>query len=126
MRGKTGVKLYDGKHFKELYAAIVEEADFTYGDTNMKTGAEIGYRFEYDIREDMQFVSSGYYRHFFEYGEYELSIALTAKEISSLFVIKSTFQQILYCACNIVKGFLKLFMITAGIPINTAKIIYKR
>ncbi len=71
LRGKTGVKLYDGKHFKELYAAIVEEADFTYGDTNMKTGAEIGYRFEYDIREDMQFVSSGYYRHFFEYGKYE-------------------------------------------------------
>ena len=71
LRGKAGMKLYDGKHFKELYAALVEEADFTYGDTNMKTGAEIGYKFEYDIKDDMKFVSNGFYRHFFEYDKYE-------------------------------------------------------
>lgn len=70
LRGKTGIKLYEGKYFKELYAAAVEEADFTYGDTNMKTAGEIGYKFEYQIREDMKFVSDGYFRKFFIYDMY--------------------------------------------------------
>ena len=70
LRGKTGIKLYEGKYFKELYAAAVEEADFTYGDTNMKTAAEVGYQFEYEIREDMKFVSDGYFRKFFIYDKY--------------------------------------------------------
>lgn len=70
IRGKTGVKLYEGKYFKELYAAAVEEADFTYGDTNMKTAAEIGYQFEYQIRDDMKFVSDGFFRKFFIYDMY--------------------------------------------------------
>ncbi len=71
LRGKTGMKLYEGKHFKELYAAMVEEADFTYGDTNMKTGAEVGYKFETPVRDGMNFVSDGFYRHFFVYSQYE-------------------------------------------------------
>jgi len=71
LRGKAGMKLYEGKHFKELYAAVVEEADFTYGSANMKTGAEVGYQFAYDIREGMKFVSDGFYRHFFVYDQYE-------------------------------------------------------
>jgi hypothetical protein len=71
VRGKAGLKLYEGHYFKELYAAAVEEADFTYGNTNMKTAGEIGYKFEYDIREGMKFVSDGYYRQFFVYDKYE-------------------------------------------------------
>lgn len=71
LRAKSGLKLYEGKHFKELYIAAVEEADFTYSQTNMKTAGEIGYKFECDIREDMKFVSDGYYRHFFIYDQYE-------------------------------------------------------
>ena len=70
LRGKTGLKLYEGKYFKELYAAAVEEADFTYGDTNMKTAGEIGYKFEYVIRDDMKFISDGYFRKFFIYDKY--------------------------------------------------------
>lgn len=70
LRGKTGLKLYEGKYFKELYAAAVEEADFTYGDTNMKTAGEIGYKFEYVIRDDMKFISDGYLRKFFIYDKY--------------------------------------------------------
>ena len=70
LRGKTGIKLYEGKYFKELYAAAVEEADFTYGDTNMKTAAEVGYKFEYAIRDDMKFISDGYFRKFFIYDRY--------------------------------------------------------
>ncbi|MBR2300034.1 MAG: hypothetical protein IJ870_05630 [Alphaproteobacteria bacterium] len=70
LRGKTGLKLYEGKYFKELYAAAVEEADFTYGNTNMKTAGEIGYKFEYQVRDDMKFVSDGYFRKFFVYDKY--------------------------------------------------------
>lgn len=70
LRGKTGLKLYEGKYFKELYAAAVEEADFTYGDTNMKTAGEVGYKFEYVIRDDMKFISDGYLRKFFIYDKY--------------------------------------------------------
>lgn len=71
LRGKAGLKLYEGKHFKELYAALVEEADFTYGSAVMKTGGEVGYQFEYEIRDGVKFVSDGYYRRFFEYDQYE-------------------------------------------------------
>lgn len=71
LRGKAGLKLYEGHHFKELYIAAVEEADFTYGGTNMKTAGEIGYKFEYNIRDDMTFVSDGFYRQFFAYNTYE-------------------------------------------------------
>ena len=70
LRGKTGIKLYEGEYFKELYAAVVEEADYTYHDTNMKTAGEIGYKFEYEIRDDMKFVSDGYFRKFFIYDKY--------------------------------------------------------
>lgn len=71
LRAKTGLKLYDGKYFKQLYAAIVEEDDMTYGSDNMKTGAEIGYEFSYPINENTSYISDGYYRHFFSYSEKE-------------------------------------------------------
>lgn len=71
LRAKSGLKLYEGKHFKELYAALVEEADFTYGSAVMKTGGEVGYQFEYELRDGVKFVSDGYYRRFFEYDKYE-------------------------------------------------------
>ena len=70
LRGKTGFKLYEGAHFKELYVAAVEEADFTYGNTNMKTAGEIGYQFEYQIRDDMKFISNGFWRQYFVYDTY--------------------------------------------------------
>lgn len=71
LRAKAGIKLYDGKYFKQLYAAVVEEDDMTYNSDNMKTGAEIGYEFSYPINENTSFVSDGYYRHFFSYSEKE-------------------------------------------------------
>jgi len=69
IRGKTGMKLYDGKYFKQLYVAVVEEDDMTYREDNMKTGGEIGYEFNYPINETTAFISEGFYRHFFEYSE---------------------------------------------------------
>lgn len=71
LRAKAGIKLYDGKYFKQLYAAVIEEDDMTYNSDNMKTGAEIGYEFSYPINENTSFVSDGYYRHFFSYSEKE-------------------------------------------------------
>ena len=70
VRGKAGMKLYEGKYFKELYAAAVEEADYTYGAANMKTAGEIGYQFGYQIRDDMKFVSDGFFRKYFIYDKY--------------------------------------------------------
>ncbi len=71
LRAKSGIKFYDGVYFKQLYAAVVEEDDMTYHNDNMKTGAEIGYEFNYPFNENTSFVSEGYYRHFFEYSQKE-------------------------------------------------------
>ena len=74
VRGKAGMKLYEGKYFKELYAAAVEEADYTYGSPNMKTAGEVGYQFEYQIRDDMKFVSDGFFRKYFIHIFFRLQI----------------------------------------------------
>ena len=71
LRAKLGLKLYDGKYFKQLYIAAVEENDMTYDDNNMKTGAEIGYEFNYPLNPQTTFISDGYYRKFFSYTEKE-------------------------------------------------------
>ena len=71
LRGKTGLKFYDGQYFKQIYIAVVEEDDMTYDQDNMKTGGEIGYEFNYPINPQTSFVSEGYYRHFFSYSQYE-------------------------------------------------------
>ena len=71
IRAKAGVKLFNGTYFKDLYIAAVEEADFTYDDSNMKTAAETGYTFEYSVREGVNFVSDGYYRQYFVYDMYK-------------------------------------------------------
>ncbi len=71
LRGKTGLKFYDGQYFKQMYVAVVEEDDMTYDKDNMKTGAEVGYEFNYPLNPQTSFVSEGYYRHFFSYSQYE-------------------------------------------------------
>ena len=72
-RGKTGAKLFNGLYFEDLYAAFVEEADLTYGKTNMKSAWEVGYRFKFPVKEGVSFVSEGYYRDYFAYSEKNLS-----------------------------------------------------
>ncbi len=71
LRAKAGLKLYDGTYFKQLYVAAVEEDDMTYNTDNMKTGAEIGYEFNYPLNPNTSFISEGYYRRFFSYSERE-------------------------------------------------------
>lgn len=69
-RGKAGMKLFEGEYFKELYVALVEEYDMTYHKHNAKTAAEIGYRFEYPLRDGVKFYSDAYARKYFEYSRY--------------------------------------------------------
>lgn len=71
LRTKAGLKLYDSTYFKQLYIAVVEEDDMTYDNNNMKTGGEIGYEFSYPLNPNTNFVSEGYYRHFFAYSQKE-------------------------------------------------------
>ena len=71
LRAKAGLKLYDGTYFKQLYIAAVDEDDMTYNNSNMKTGAEIGYEFNYPLNPNTSFVSEGYYRRFFSYSQKE-------------------------------------------------------
>lgn len=71
LRAKGGIKLYDGKYFKQLYIAVVEEDDMTYNNDNMKTGGEIGYEFNYPINPSTNFISEGYARKFFSYSKRE-------------------------------------------------------
>ena len=70
LRGKAGMKLFEGEHFKDLYVALVEEYDMTYHKHATKTAGEIGYRFEYPLRDGVTFHSDGYARKYFEYSRY--------------------------------------------------------
>ncbi|MBQ3835245.1 MAG: hypothetical protein II816_07015, partial [Elusimicrobia bacterium] len=46
LRGKAGAKLFEGKYLKELYAAYVVEADYTYRPESTNTAYEAGFRVE--------------------------------------------------------------------------------
>lgn len=71
LRGKAGLKLFDGVMFKDLYAAGVGEYDMTYHPDNVsKTAGEVGYRIEKELREGVKFSSDGYYRRYFSFSRY--------------------------------------------------------
>lgn len=70
LRGKGGIKLFNGKYIKELYVAGVGEHDMTYSDEVNKFAAEIGTRMEYPLREGVKFQLEGYYRDYISYSEY--------------------------------------------------------
>ncbi|MDR1694983.1 MAG: hypothetical protein LBR70_07345 [Lactobacillaceae bacterium] len=69
-RGKTGLKLFDGKYFSDLYIAAVGEYDMTYDD-NSKFGAEIGMKAKFPVRDGVDFEVNGYYREYLAYSKYE-------------------------------------------------------
>ena len=70
LRGKAGMKLFDGEVIKDLYVAGVAEYDMTYDRHVSKSAGEIGWRFEDKLREDVQFSTDGYYRRYFSYTHY--------------------------------------------------------
>lgn len=70
LRAKAGVKLFNGKYIKELYAALVEELDMTYSRNDMKTAYEVGIRAEYPLREGVKFQLESYFRDYLVYSRY--------------------------------------------------------
>lgn len=70
-RGKTGVKLFNGEHFSNLYVAAVGEYDITYSDNkNSKLAWEIGATAKYPLREGVELQFDGYFRDYLTYSEY--------------------------------------------------------
>ncbi|MDY6407346.1 MAG: DUF3078 domain-containing protein [Pseudomonadota bacterium] len=70
LRGKTGIKLFNGNILKDLYLAGVYEYDMTYSDRVSKGAWEFGWRAEYTLRESVLFATDGYYRDYFSYSRY--------------------------------------------------------
>lgn len=70
-RGKTGLKLFNGKHVKEFYVAAVGELDLTYNREDTKSAYEIGLRYEYPLREGVKFEVESYFRDYLTYSAYE-------------------------------------------------------
>ncbi len=70
VRGRLGVKLFNSKHFDDLYIANVGEFDFTYHDTISKYGLEIGTSAHYELRDGVEFKFNGYYRDYLAYSDY--------------------------------------------------------
>ena len=58
LRGKGGLKLFNGQYIKELYVAAVEELDMTYSRSDTKTAYEIGIRAEYPLRDGIKMTTA--------------------------------------------------------------------
>lgn len=70
LRAKGGIKLFNGKYIKELYAAAVEELDMTYHKSDTKTAYEVGIRAEYPLRDGVKFSLESYFRDYVLYSRY--------------------------------------------------------
>ena len=90
LSGREGMKMFEGKYIKELYAALVEEYDFTYShDKNTKLAWEVGAKAEYPIREGVKLTGTARYTDYFSYSKYvptdlKYDLDLTAKMEVSL------------------------------------------
>lgn len=70
VRGKAGIKVFNGDIIKDLYLAGVYEYDMTYPEHVSKSAAEAGWRIEYDLREGVHFSTDGYYRKYISFSQY--------------------------------------------------------
>ena len=70
LRGKAGMKLFDGKIIKNLYLAAVGEYDMTYDPHVSKSAAEFGWRMEGSPRDGVQYSTDGYFRRYLSYNHY--------------------------------------------------------
>ena len=66
LRGMAGVKLFDGKYLKSLYAAIVGERDFTYEPYASKLAWESGIKLELPVREGVSFKWNALFRDYLD------------------------------------------------------------
>ena len=71
IRGKGGIRLFNGEYFSNLHIAGVGESDQTYSESNEKFAMEIGAEAKYPLREGVDFKFEGYYRDYLHYSRYE-------------------------------------------------------
>ena len=69
LRGMAGVKLFDGKYLKKLYAAVVGERDFTYSPYSSKLAWETGIELEAPVREGVTFKTDAMFRDYLDASE---------------------------------------------------------
>ena len=69
LRGMAGVKLFDGKYLKKLYAAVVGERDFTYHPYANKLAWEAGIELEAPVREGVKFKTDAMFRDYLDSSE---------------------------------------------------------
>lgn len=65
LRGKGGIRLFEGKYLKDLYLALVPEMDFTYSETANKYAWEFGVKAEHPVKENTKAIYSAMVRDFF-------------------------------------------------------------
>ncbi|MDD4556304.1 MAG: DUF3078 domain-containing protein [Alphaproteobacteria bacterium] len=70
VRGKSGLKLFNGKYIDNLYIAGVVEHDMTYSQDVEKFAMEVGGRAKYPLREGVDFELEGYYRDYMHFSKY--------------------------------------------------------
>jgi len=69
LRGRLGVKAFEGKHLKSLYTAIVSEEDFTYPEKSTNIAWEVGLKMEHPIREGVKAAYGLSYRDYLSHSE---------------------------------------------------------
>ena len=67
LRGKAGLRLFEGVYLKDLYAAAVIEYDFTYPQEVTKYAWEAGFKIEQPVNEKSKAVYSAMIRDFFHF-----------------------------------------------------------
>lgn len=66
-RGKAGLRLFEGKYLKDLYAAAVVEYDFTYPKEVTKYAWEAGFKIEQPVNDKSKAVYTAMIRDFFHF-----------------------------------------------------------
>lgn len=69
LRGTGGIKLFEGKYLKNLFAAVVGERDYTYDPAATKLAWEAGFKVEQPIREGVTAKYSALYRKYLSTSE---------------------------------------------------------
>jgi hypothetical protein len=65
VRGKGGMRLFEGKYLKDFYLAIVPELDFTYPQTATNYAWEFGFKAEQPINDKSKIIYTAMIRDYF-------------------------------------------------------------
>jgi hypothetical protein len=65
LRGKGGIRLFEGKYLKDVYLVLVPELDFTYADASTKYAWEFGFKVEQPVNDKAKTIYRAMLRNFF-------------------------------------------------------------